>query len=379
MKKDYCLFKKTVVGKKGKKVRRWYYAYTDSAGVQKQRVCKDCATKVEAEAFVAALPPRRRNVKTIRDIAFDMYLPESEHVRRRAALGKSTLPSTMREARRYVEDIIQRWGYKDIRDVDVRAVSAYLMEADRSGSWKKRYVAIFSEIFDEAVWYGVSVPRPAFPRFVKTAGRSDVFSSDELKRLFVVANFSGSAVDAETGYLFFLVSVFAGLRLGEARGLRVKQFLFDRAALVIDGFCRDDGERTTFNKKGSEADSKTRFVLLPGRVSAAVKAYADGRGKSGDDFVFTLCGRPIRKETMEGVFRRAVKAAGIDTAGRKLTPHSLRFTYVTKMRRTLPVDTVRRLVGHTDDAMTDYYTRAALEDGLAGISGTRDAVEGLFD
>ena len=49
------------------------------------------------------------------------------------------------------------------------------------------------------------------------------------------------------------------------------------------------------------------------------------------------------------------------------------------MRRTLPIDTVRKLVGHTDDKMTDYYTRASLEDGLAGIADTKSAVEHLFD
>ena len=71
--------------------------------------------------------------------------------------------------------------------------------------------------------------------------------------------------------------------------------------------------------------------------------------------------------------------AGIDLDGRKLTPHSLRYTYVTKMRRTLPVDTVRKLVGHTAEKMTEYYTRASIEDGLAGIKDTKTAVENLFD
>lgn len=376
---DYNLFQKTIIGKKGKKVRRWYYWYIDTRGIQRQKVCKHCANKAEAIAFVAALPPLRRDVKTVRDIAQDMYLPDSAHVKRRAALGKSVLPATMREARTYLEDIIARWGGFDIREVDVRKVGLYLMSVERSGSWKKRYIAVFTEVFGEAAWHGVNVQCPAFPHFVKTPGKSDIFSSEELKKLFVVENFAGRAVDAETAYLFFLVSVFAGLRIGEARGLRARQFLLEKSALVIDGFIRADGTRTNFNKKGSDADRKMRIVMLPENVTDAVRKYMEARGKNGDDFVFTADGKPLRREFLETIFKSALKKSGINTEGRKLTPHSLRFTYVTKMRRTLPVDTVRKLVGHTDNAMTEYYTRASLEDGLAGIADTKQAVEQLFD
>lgn len=376
---DYNIFKKTIVGKRGKSVRRWYYYYVDSDGVQKQRVCKGCSNRSEAMAFVAKLPPLSSSGKTVREIARDMYLPGSDHVRRREAMGKSVLPLTMGSARGYLEDIIERWGGFDIERVDVAAVAAYLLDVKRSSSWKNHYITVFNEVFEEAVWHGVSVQKPTFPHFVKKSTRKDVFSSDELKRLFRVENFEGSAVDAETAYLLFLVSAYAGLRIGEARGLRPRQFLLDEKALVIDGFIRADGTRTNFNKKGSETDRKVRVVMLPDDLTERVRRYVTERGIGDDEFLFTHNGLPLRKEFLGAIFKRAVKAAGIDTDGRKLTPHSLRFTYVTKMRRTLPIDTVRKLVGHTDEKMTEYYTRASFEDALAGIVDTKDAVERLFD
>ena len=376
---DYNIFKKTIIGKRGKAVRRWYYYYVDSDGVQKQRVCKGCSNRSEAMAFVAKLPPLSSSGKTVREIARDMYLPGSDHVRRREAMGKSVLPLTMGSARGYLEDIIERWGGFDIERVDVAAVAAYLLDVKRSSSWKNHYITVFNEVFDEAVWHGVSVQKPTFPHFVKKSTRKDVFSSDELKRLFRVENFEGSAVDAETAYLLFLVSAYAGLRIGEARGLRPRQFLLDEKALVIDGFVRADGTRTNFNKKGSETDRKVRVVMLPDDLTERVRRYVTERGIGEDEFLFTHNGLPLRKEFLGAIFKRAVKGAGIDTEGRKLTPHSLRFTYVTKMRRTLPIDTVRKLVGHTDEKMTEYYTRASFEDALAGIADTKDAVERLFD
>jgi integrase len=375
---DYNIFQKKTVGKGKKTVKRWYYWFYKD-GKQVQKVCKGCQNKAEAWAFICALPPINREVATIREIAKDMFLPDSNHVKRRAAFGRGVLESTLKESRTYLEKIIEKWGSYDIRDIKVSDVGNYLLGVDRSGSWKKHYITVFYEIYDEAAWQGLKVTLPIFPTFTRAQGKTDIFSSSELKRLFVPENFQGFAVDAETVYLLFLVSAFAGLRLGEARALRPKQFLLADKALVIDGFMRGDNVRTDFNKSGNESNRKFRIVLLPERVCGLVENYIQKRGIDAEQFLFTHENRPLRKEYLETIFRKALEKAGIDLDGRKLTPHSLRYTYVTKMRRTLPIDTVRKLVGHTAEKMTEYYTRASIEDGLAGIKDTKTAVENLFD
>lgn len=375
---DYNIFQKKTVGKGKKTVKRWYYWFYKD-GKQVQKVCKGCQNKAEAWAFVCALPPINREVATIREIARDMFLPGSNHVKRRAAFGRGVLESTLKESRTYLEKIIEKWGSYDIRDIKVSDVGNYLLGVDRSGSWKKHYITVFYEIYDEAAWQGLKVTLPIFPTFTRAQGKTDIFSSSELKRLFVPENFQGFAVDAETVYLLFLVSAFAGLRLGEARALRPKQFLLADKALVIDGFMRGDNVRTDFNKSGNESNRKFRIVLLPERVCGLVENYIQKRGVDAEQFLFTHENKPLHKEYLETIFRKALEKAGIDLDGRKLTPHSLRYTYVTKMRRTLPVDTVRKLVGHTAEKMTEYYTRASIEDGLAGIKDTKTAVENLFD
>jgi integrase len=375
---DYNIFQKKTVGKGKKTVKRWYYWFYKN-GKQVQKVCKGCQNKAEAWAFVCALPPINREVATIREIAKDMFLPGSNHVKRRAAFGRGVLESTLKESRTYLEKIIEKWGSYDIRDIKVSDVGNYLLGVDRSGSWKKHYITVFYEIYDEAACQGLKVTLPIFPTFTRAQGKTDIFSSSELKRLFVPENFQGFAVDAETVYLLFLVSAFAGLRLGEARALRPKQFLLADKALVIDGFMRGDNVRTDFNKSGNETNRKFRIVLLPERVCGLVENYIQKRGIDAEQFLFTHENKPLRKEYLETIFRKALEKAGIDLDGRKLTPHSLRYTYVTKMRRTLPVDTVRKLVGHTAEKMTEYYTRASIEDGLAGIKDTKTAVENLFD
>lgn len=330
-------------------------------------------------AFVASLPPLRGDGKTVADIAREMYLPGGEHVERLAAFGKTFCASTLQAKRGYLREIVGRFGAHDVRDIEARTVSEWLLASGRGAGWNKHCLAVLREVFEEASWRGVKVSLPAMPSFTEKYKSADIFSGEELRRLFRRENFENSNYGAEKPYLLFLVSAVAGLRVGEARGLRVRQFLFARGALVVDGFLRGDGTRTSFNKAGNEDDRKIRIVLLPDGVAGDVRRFVEREGKAGDDFVFTHDGVPLSYDILKRIFSAAVSRAGIDVAGRKLTPHSLRFTYVTKMRRTLPIDTVRKLVGHTADKMTEYYTRASVEDGLAGIAGTKEAVEHLFD
>lgn len=375
---DYNIFQKKTVGKNGKIVKRWYYWYVEN-GRQKQKVCKNCKTKAEAFKYITSLPSRDSSFHTIKDIANSMYIPGSEHVNRREQFGRSVVLETLNEARRYICLIIKNFGNDYIEDVDVAKIGNFLLEQNYSGSWKSRFCSIFGEIFDEAIWYGVKVQKPNFPRFTRKPGKADIFTSEELRKLFVVSNFDYQKVDAKTLYLFFLISLLAGLRMGEARALRPQQFLIDKKALVIDGFCKQEGARTNFNKKGSITNTKARIVILPGNVIKEIADYICDNNLTKDDYLFTYHSKPIRAEYAEDVFTRAIKAAGIDSVGRKLTPHSLRFTYITKMRRTLPGDMVRKLAGHSTIGMTDYYTRMSIEDGLAGIADSEKAVEHLFD
>jgi integrase len=122
-----------------------------------------------------------------------------------------------------------------------------------------------------------------------------------------------------------------------------------------------------------------------------------------NSFCFSIDEKPVRAEFAEAVFRKALVKCGIAKSidkmkdegiykkgkitdrselipgGRKLVPHSLRYTYVTRMRRELPVDTVRKMVGHSSIEMTDYYTnKAALDEAIDGLKGASGAADNLF-
>lgn len=55
------------------------------------------------------------------------------------------------------------------------------------------------------------------------------------------------------------------------------------------------------------------------------------------------------------------------TDGRRLIPHSLRYTYVSRMRRQMSAEDLKNYTGHSSTTMVDYYSRRSLELLLQGL------------
>ncbi|MDR2734277.1 MAG: tyrosine-type recombinase/integrase [Spirochaetota bacterium] len=283
---------------------------------------------------------------------------------------------TISANRKLLEEIIKLWGDRELSGITSAEVTAYFFQDEKhSNGVKNTYIQIFSEIYDEAEWQGLRIQKPAFKRFVRHSKKPDIFTTDELNRLFKPENFRD-----EMSYLFFLLCFSAGLRLGEALAVRPCQILHDRQALIVDGFLRYNHERTNYNKTGTAENNRFRVTMLPKYVLAKLADYIYRRNIQQEALIFTnSAGAPQSSGWAQYVFALALKKAGVDTARRKLCIHALRFTYVTRMRALLPVEIVQRAVGHMSADMTDYYTRPSLEASLKGVEGLEQASEKLFE
>ena len=73
---DYRIIKKPVISK-GKKVHRYYYYFYESGtGKKIQKVCKECKTQTEANAFISNLSSLYEKEKvTVAKIAEFMFVP----------------------------------------------------------------------------------------------------------------------------------------------------------------------------------------------------------------------------------------------------------------------------------------------------------------
>jgi hypothetical protein len=170
---DYHLFKKPRV-KNGKIIRKWYYYYVVN-GKQIQKSCKRCATKAEAEAFIQKLPRRSGiNAVLVKTVTENMFVPGSDHMKRRIQLGRPLQTYTMKEARHKMKIMMELWGDRTLESLTVEEVGNYLFSVEKSGSWKKLFTNNLKEVYAEAAWHGCKIPVPVFPKFVKKVKKADI-------------------------------------------------------------------------------------------------------------------------------------------------------------------------------------------------------------
>jgi integrase len=372
---EYHVFRKQRV-KNGRVIHKWYYYFTVN-GKQVQKVCKGCQTKNEAYAFVAKLPELSGgNSVLIKTIAEPMFYPESDHMKRRIQLGKPLEPNSLKQGRAIIRRITGQWGNIPLSQLKVEEVGKFLFALNRSGSYKRSFICVMKELYREAYWYGCDIPVPSFPIFARRTKKSDIFTSEELTKLFNPELYKDKEL-----YLFFLCCLSGGLRMGEARAIRPQQILFDKKALIVDGFIKGDGTRTKYNKKGTEEHPKFRIVPLPDFTLNLLKEHITEKEIAQDDFIFKgqkEPNKPITAFYVHDNLKRIMEKAKIEIDGRRLIVHSFRFTYVTFMRRELPAETVMKLVGHTTIGMTEYYNKRVIDESLAGLTGADTAVQKIL-
>lgn len=389
---DYHIFKKPTKSK-NKIVHRWYYYFIDPVtGKKVQKVCSGCKTQAEAYAFVSKLPLLFEEKKiTIKDIAELMYIPGGPHLERMAKLGKIYTKETLNTKRGLLKVFVEEFGELELKDLTIPMVIDFLADYKRSGSWKNNFLTVVGEVYAEAPFHNLPyVPIPQFPKFKRNSKKKDIFTVNELNIFFdesLWINYSNEKYlkfpqfneGHKAMYLMFLCCIKCGLRIGEGIGTRVNQFLFDEKVFVVDGFWKHNSLiRTDFNKCGSIDDKKIRVAPLPEDFAIIIKKYIQENNLGPDDFVFQRYGKPIRKWLAEEWFRNILTKSGIVVGKRILTPHSLRYTYITRMRRNVAGETVQKIAGHASINMTDYYTRAAIPEMVEAVQPAVVAANTLF-
>jgi len=402
---EYHAFRKPKKLKGGKTVHRWYYYYVGADGRKIQKSCgTDVKSRQAAEDYIRALPPpgaaegrpTAAADMLVGEIAKDMFVPGGDHVKRRGQLKKSVSPEALENNRVFMRHIAEKWGRRTLRSLEMDEVMNYLFSESRSASWKNQYIYALNEIYREGQFLGCKVYKPDFPSIGKTPNKADVLTLGEIERLFRRGNFRHDF------FLFFLCALSGGLRLGEARALKARQIVFEKNAVIVDGFIKKSGMRTTYNKCGSPEHPKLRVVPFPDYTISLLSDHVRQNAVAQDGYVFTYNGRPISSSMAKTNFVLALINAGIARDkktlvekghwkgghihmtkdlipdGRRIVIHSLRYTYITLMSRSMDARNLLKLTGHNTTAMIDYYNRANLDMALASIPDAAEATSALL-
>ncbi len=279
-------------------------------------------------------------------------------------------------------DLVPRWKGWKLADVGTKAVIQWLDELATTTmapqTQRHRYTlmsrffswAIESELADVNPCLSVPKGRRPSARRVK---EPTVLEDDSLVPKLM------AEMPGDLGLIFYLAR-FAGMRVGEAAGLRMSdlEWLADGAIRVRYSF---NGELKE-SKNGSKPD---KWVPAPIDAVDVLKLHLHRRrlqGAGAEDLVF-----PYSKTSIAGKVRssewknwggwhpkemRAKWRAACDTLGlpKDLTFYSSsRHTYVTKaLIANNPLDQVSAAIGHADPATTKkYYSHYIRKDFAAGL------------
>lgn len=363
--------------KGGKTSTKWFYNYKDSSNKKHTRICKNCNSYDEAVAFVSKIQINKDEQYLIKNIAKDMFKIESNHLKRMEQFGKTFSEETRYQKRQFIQLIIEKFGDEYLNKLSVKEIEKYLLEEHKnhSGSWKNTYLETFGAIYDETIWSCSNpIQKPKFQKFARNSIKADIFTTEELNQLF-----NPEIWEDYREYLLFYISATCGLRLGEARGLQVNQFMLKDQVLLVNGFCKKNGIKTNYCKKATNDDKKFRYVPIPNDTVWKIANYISKTKKCNEDYLFLTDDNFIyTQDHLEKLFKKMLLKSKIIIGNRKLVPHSLRFTYVTRMRRTLSAEDVRKIVGHNSIVMTEYYTRPNLPDIISTIEKAIPVANEIF-
>lgn len=154
----------------------------------------------------------------------------------------------------------------------------------------------------------------------------------------------------------FRVKFYSGMRLGEVVALRWRNvhFLPDLSGAVVNV------ERAV--SAGIEKEPKgrrTRQVPIP-RQGAEALARLGQRGEFADPDDYVFCnrlGRRLDTSAIRRRYKRATDAAGL----RPVKLHGLRHAAGSVLARTLPLVTVRDVLGHAELATTNRYLHSKID------------------
>ena len=139
-----------------------------------------------------------------------------------------------------------------------------------------------------------------------------------------------------------------GLRLSEVTNLRPGNINLTKGKLRVE----------------SGKGKKDRDLAIPDYLTDLLDTWRNIRPKS-NYFFSTLKGKKLSGRYIQFMVKRYVLKAGID---KDVTPHTLRHSYATEYyRQTKDIETLRRILGHSDISTTTIYITLAnieVENGM---------------
>jgi integrase len=331
-----------------------------------------------------------RKPKTFSAFTAGFFDPEKSPYLRRLA-EKGTLPGAPwlriqgRLLARYLEPAFGRFL---LSSISRRRIDDFLLAvtspkgAALSHQSKNHLLSTLKTIFAHARDEGlVDVdPTAGLGRFRDDWVSTDILTPPEMTRLFPPDPEALYAIWGERLWaVFFLVLRDGGLRPGEVRALQWRDWYRSHQALIASSSI-EDGTGRRKGIKTSKKGAQYKPVVLSDRTQGELLQWEAGsRFTAPEDYLFCFeRGQPVGRRTVGTRFTAALRAAGIEAAGRKLVPYSLRHGTITRIRALLDLAVAQTLGGHTTEETSERYYHPDAEAILAPLAQYRSALNAVW-
>jgi site-specific recombinase XerD len=267
------------------------------------------------------------------------------------ARSPQTLASYASDFRQFLSFLAETNRRPEVEEVDRQAVRAYVTWLRRrhlSVPTVSRHLASLRSFWKYVRDGGYTEHDPFVRVSVPKRGKAlpVCLSAAEAQALLDAAGDQPNPLKAVRDTAVLSVLVFTGLRRNELLGLRLP------AVDLAEGTLRVE------HGKGDKA----RMVPLTLRPRVALADWLEVRPETDHDYLFTSSdARPLARKGLMGLFRRAVRRAGIARPG--LVLHSLRHTAATLLLQGgCDLRSLQRLLGHSRLDTTATYLSLTMSD-----------------
>lgn len=388
------LYKRTIK-RNGKEIKAWYYWFYDEYGRQVRRSCgqngKPCLTKREAELFLDSLDDEEINPKnkiTFNDFALHFYDANSPFLIKMRNKNKEYKRETLYQKRLYLGRFLDKFGTFAIEDLKPVDVENWILAMDLSTSVMNNIISVINEVGKEIYVYHL-LPYPFQIEHIKRKLKKPkgILTADEIKMLFPMDYNSLIKIwhvigedDIDTfKFLTMIYTILStGMRSCEIRALKDEQII-DNNAILLNAMIDSDNERVDHLKKATDDNLKWRIAILPERTKTLINDLKLMEDNKQTDYLFEYKGGLYDSSFINSHLKVVLRNNGIDEATRNITTHSLRFTYNTMMKREISGDDLRLMMGHTTEAMTEYYDKSKALDNLPELLKNKSRIDSIFN
>jgi integrase len=376
MKHDFTLFRR-----ENSKIWYFYFRIGNKRISRTTKKTKKQDAEIVANKFVKEHDVRSDKKITVGEYAekfFDYdtspYIKRRIKRKKKKKISRGTAIFRQRQLENY---ILPKWGNTPLNEIDPVTFEDWLDSLDLGGQTKNHLLYTMNLVYKEAKRQGIidRIPIADAETYEEKPRRADIFSEDELRKLFLEKPLEIWG-DRKT-LCFFGTLAATGARLSEIRALKWKDYFFHKVAWAI---LIDKAEKD-YEDTGPTKTGEPRAAWIPDWLSLHINSWRNETlTLKSEDLIFwgSFPGEPWSRSWCGKLFKNAMAKVKIEQNERLLQIRSFRRTFNTRMRGEMTGDTLRAVMGHRTESMTNLYDAPETELLLDRIEDARPAIENIW-